>query len=107
MARRSYGEHMTSTLPTTDQLLDLAAAVADDGVAAHRPAVAEVVAWARRRSLRPVLLEVLEDPTVPDAVHQRALGRLIVAIFRAGGDDGQRPGDPVGPPSSARVLTAA
>ena len=95
---------MTSR-PTTDALLDLADAVAADGVAAHRPAVAELVAWARRRDLRPVLLDVLEDPRTPDAVHQRALGRLIVAACRAGDDD-RRPGDPAGPPR-VRELSAA
>lgn len=82
MTQRPYGDPMTST-PTLDQLLDLGDAVAADGVAAHRRAVAELVAWARSRHLRPVLLAVLDDPTVPDAVHQRALGRLIVAIARS------------------------
>jgi len=106
MTRRSYGHGMTSPTPTTDQLLDLADAVATDGVAAHRPAVAEVVAWARERDLRPVLLDVLEDPVAPEAVHQRALGRLIVAICRTAAGDDQRPGDTVGPPP-ARVLAAA
>jgi len=92
--------------PTLDQLLDLADAVAADGVAAHRPAVAELVDWARQRSLRPVLLEVLEDPAVPDAVHQRALGRLIVAVCRRADGDDRRAGDPAGP-SSGRQLVAA
>lgn len=98
---------MTSRTPTTDQLLDLADAVATDGIAAHRPAVAGVVACARERGLRPVLVEILEDPTAPEAVHQRALGRLIVALCAPstqGGD--RRPCDPPDP-SPRRVLTAA
>jgi hypothetical protein len=96
---------MTST-PTLDQLLDLGHAVAADGVAAHRPAVAGLVAWARQHQLRPVLLDVLEDPTAPEAVHQRALGRLIVAIARSAGGGDRRPGDLVEPPPP-RQLTAA
>ena len=99
---------MTFRTPTLDQLLDLADAVAADGVAAHRPAVAELVAWARTRGVRPVLVEILEDPTTPDAVHQRALGRLIVAACSAGAGD-QRPCDPPPPPTAGagRELTAA
>lgn len=98
---------MTSRTPALDQLLDLADAVAADGVAAHRPAVAEVVACARERRVRPVLVEILEDAAAPEAVHQRALGRLIVALCAPpspGGD--QRPCDPSDPPQR-RVLTAA
>jgi hypothetical protein len=98
---------MTSRTPALDRLLDLADAVAADGVAAHRPAVADVVACARERGVRPVLVEILEDPAAPEAVHQRALGRLIVALCApASQGDDRRPCDPPDP-STRRVLTAA
>jgi hypothetical protein len=98
---------MTSRTPALDQLLDLADAVAADGVAAHRPAVADVVACARGHGVRPVLVEILEDPSAPEAVHQRALGRLIVALCAPapqGGD--RRPCDPPDP-ARRRALAAA
>lgn len=82
-----------TTVPALDDMLDLADAVAEDGVAAHRRAVDELVGWAKERGIRPVLVEVLEDPTVIDPVHQRALGHLIVAIFRWSGGDGRRSGE--------------
>jgi len=96
---------MTSR-PTLDALLDLADAVAADGVAAHRPAVDRLVRWARARGIRPVLLDVLDDPRSIEPVHQRALGRLIVAVCAT--DDDGRPGDPVADhPRRAGVLVAA
>jgi hypothetical protein len=89
---------MTPRTPSIDQLLDLAAAVAADGVAAHRPAVAEVVICAREQDLRPVLLEILEDPCAPEAVHQRAFGRLIVALCAPAPErSDRRPCDPPDP----------
>jgi len=99
---------MTSR-PTLEALLDLADAVAADGVAAKRPAVDELVRWARVRGIRPVLLDVLEDPTAIEPVHQRALGRLIVAVCATGRDDDGRPGDPSPDPDPrrSRELVAA
>jgi hypothetical protein len=97
---------MTSSTPTMDQLLDLADAVAADGVAAHRQAVDDLVGWARARGLRPVLLEVLEDPAVPDAVHQRALGRLIV-VAGALGEHERRSGGDADRGGPVRPLAAA
>ena len=71
---------MPTTRATTDHLLALGEAVARRGVAANRPAVDALVARARARGIRPVLVEILEDRAAPDVVHQRALGRLIVAV---------------------------
>jgi len=86
---------------------DLAGRFGADGVAAHRPAVDRLVRWARARGIRPVLLDVLDDPRSIEPVHQRALGRLIVAVCAT--DDDGRPGDPSPDPDPrrSRELVAA
>ena len=91
-----------TTRANTDHLLALGEAVARRGVAANRPAVDVLVARARALGVRPVLVEILEDRTAPEPVHQRALGRLIVAVCAHPG--GRRPGDPA---PRRRHLTAA
>lgn len=70
-------------LPTTQALIDLADAVVTAGFDAHRPAVTELATTARRLGVRPVLAEIVADPTAPRPVRERALGRLIVALSAA------------------------
>jgi hypothetical protein len=86
---------MPATRSRQDHLLALGDAVARRGVAANRPAVDALVARARARGVGSVLVEILEDRAAPEVVHQRALGRLLVAMAV----DGQRrPGEGALPP---------
>lgn len=97
---------MPASPSSHDHLLALGEAVARLGVAANRPAVDALVARARARGIRPVLVEILEDRTAPDVVQQRALGRLLVALAAdADADDERRSGDRTSPRRSQ--LTAA
>lgn len=72
-------DHMTARLAALD-LRSLAHAVADDGIAAHEPAVAELVAAARSRGLCCTLVTVLAEPRAPSVARERALGRVIEAL---------------------------
>lgn len=67
-------------LPTTQALIDLADAVVTAGFDAHRPAVTELAATARRLGVRPVLADIVVDLDAPRPVRERALGRLVVAM---------------------------
>lgn len=67
-------------LPATEALIVLAESVVADGFDAHRPAVADLVAAARDRGIRPILTGIVADTSAPRAVRERALGRLIVAL---------------------------
>lgn len=70
-------------LPTTEALIVLADAVVTTGFDANRPALAEVVATARQRGIRPVLADIVDDASAPRPVRERALGRLLVALAAA------------------------
>jgi len=68
---------MTSPLHPT---FDLATAVATRGVAANAAAVDQLVAAARRAGVRHALVTTLADPSQPDIVRMRALGRVLAEL---------------------------
>lgn len=70
-------------LPTTEALIVLAEAVVATGFDANRPAVADLVATARRLGVRPVLADIVADDGAPRPVRERALGRLVVELSAA------------------------
>lgn len=69
-----------TTIPTTDDMLGLAEAIVTQGFDAHRTALAELVEAARRRGVRPVLVDIVADEASPTVARLRALGRVIVAL---------------------------
>ncbi|WP_436795307.1 hypothetical protein [Actinospongicola halichondriae] len=68
---------MTPTAAT-----QLAESVVEDGFAAHRAAVAALLAGARRRGVSETLVGIVGDPTAPRPVRERALGRLVFLYVR-------------------------
>ena len=78
MTPSPYGEDMSTT--TTAQ--ELAEAVAADGFAAHRAALAALFTNARRLGVTPILVDIAEDPSEARAVRERALGRVVVQYCR-------------------------
>lgn len=55
-------------------------AVEHDGIAAHEDAASIIVDAATAKGLRPVLIEILADPSEPSAARTRAFGRLAFAL---------------------------
>ncbi len=76
---------MSTRLPAPDQLEALADAVVAAGFEANRRDVDDLVTTARRFGVRPLMAEVVADPTAPRPVRERALGRLVVALSATAG----------------------
>jgi len=65
---------------SNDELAELAADLASDGIAGHEPAVRDVVREARRVSVSPVLTGILADPRQPEVARLRAFGRIAARL---------------------------
>jgi hypothetical protein len=70
--------------PATPALdsLELAEAVARDGVEAHLGAVCSLAMTARDLGVADVLVGIVVDEAAPAVARERAFGRLLVALAR-------------------------
>lgn len=75
MTKLAYVGDMTSPL-------ELAEHIVTDGFDHHLPALAELLADARHRGVRAILVDIVADPAAPTVVRERALGRVVVAVTR-------------------------
>jgi hypothetical protein len=63
---------------------ELSLRIAEDGVDAHRGAVAAVLLLAEAGGAPPAVLGVLADPEAPAVARQRAFGRAAAFLPRSG-----------------------
>jgi len=65
-----------STQPTSAWISELAFAIANDGIAAHEPAVAHAVLLARLAAATQASVDILDDVDAPPVVRERAFSHL-------------------------------